>query len=548
MTSSFDLNLTPNTANHAALTPLGFIARTAEVYPERLAIVHGDLRQNWARTYARCRQLASSLQKIGIGKNDTVAVMLPNTPPMVEAHFGVPMAGAVLNTLNTRLDAETLAFMLDHGEAKALIVDPEFAPLMARALKLRQSTAPIYVIQVEDPVYGEAAEQIGVTDYESFVAQGDAGFDWQWPGDEWDAIALNYTSGTTGNPKGVVYHHRGAHNNAISNVLEWDMPKHAVYLWTLPMFHCNGWCFPWTVAARAGVNVCLRRVEAKAIFDAIREHGVTHYCGAPIVQSLLINAPAELKEGIPAGVKAMVAGAAPPASMIEGMEEMGFDLTHVYGLTEVYGPATVCAKHDAWNALNIGERARLNSRQGVRYHLQRDVRVMNPETMEPVPMDGETMGEIMFRGNITMKGYLKNPAATDEAFRGGWFHSGDLAVQYPDGYIQIKDRSKDIIISGGENISSIEVEDVLYRHPDVLAAAVVAKPDAKWGETPCAFVELKAGAQTTADDIVQHCKKHLAGFKVPRAVVFGEIPKTATGKIQKFELRRQAGSATAINV
>ncbi|RDI14250.1 MULTISPECIES: acyl-CoA synthetase [Comamonas] len=548
MTSSFDLNLAPNTANHAALTPLGFIARTAEVYPERLAIVHGDLRQSWAQTYARCRQLASSLQKIGIGKNDTVAVMLPNTPPMVEAHFGVPMAGAVLNTLNTRLDAETLAFMLDHGEAKALIVDPEFAALMARALKLRKGTEPIHVIQVEDSVYGEAAEQIGVIDYESFVAQGDAGFDWQWPGDEWDAIALNYTSGTTGNPKGVVYHHRGAHNNAISNVLEWDMPKHAVYLWTLPMFHCNGWCFPWTVAARAAVNVCLRRVDAQAVFEAILNHGVTHYCGAPIVHSLLVNAPAAMKQGVPAGVKAMVAGAAPPASMIEGMEAMGFDITHVYGLTETYGPATVCAKHESWNALDIGERARLNSRQGVRYHLQRSAAVLDPETMQPVPRDGQTMGEIMFQGNIAMKGYLKNPQATQEAFRGGWFHSGDLAVQHPDGYIQIKDRSKDIIISGGENISSIEVEDVLYRHPAVLAAAVVAKPDPKWGETPCAFIELKAGAETTEQDIIAHCKKHLAGYKVPRAVVFGELPKTSTGKIQKFELRKQAGSASAISV
>ncbi|KOC26999.1 acyl-CoA synthetase [Comamonas testosteroni] len=547
MTSSFDLNLAPNTANYAALTPLGFIARTAEVYPERLAIVHGDLRQSWAQTYARCRQLASSLQKIGIGKNDTVAVMLPNTPPMVEAHFGVPMAGAVLNTLNTRLDAETLAFMLDHGEAKALIVDPEFATLMARALKLRKGTEPIYVIQVEDSVYGEAAEQIGAIDYESFVAQGDAGFDWQWPGDEWDAIALNYTSGTTGNPKGLVYHHRGAHNNAISNVLEWDMPKHAVYLWTLPMFHCNGWCFPWTVAARAAVNVCLRRVDAQAVFDAIRNHGVTHYCGAPIVHSLLVNAPAAMKQGVPAGVKAMVAGAAPPASMIEGMEAMGFDITHVYGLTETYGPATVCAKHESWDALDIGERARLNSRQGVRYHLQRSAAVLDPETMQPVPRDGQTMGEIMFQGNIAMKGYLKNPQATQEAFRGGWFHSGDLAVQHPDGYIQIKDRSKDIIISGGENISSIEVEDVLYRHPAVLAAAVVAKPDPKWGETPCAFIELKAGAETTAEDIIAHCKKHLAGYKVPRAVVFGELPKTSTGKIQKFELRKQAGSACAIS-
>ncbi|MBV8250515.1 MAG: acyl-CoA synthetase, partial [Comamonas sp.] len=495
MTSSYDLHLDPNTANYAALTPLSFIARTAEVYPERLAIVHGELRQSWGQTYARCRRLASSLQQIGIGKNDTVAVMLPNTPPMVEAHFGVPMSGAVLNTLNTRLDAETLAFMLDHGEAKALIVDPEFVGVMAKALKLRQRSEPIYVIQVEDELYGAAAEQIGVIDYESFVAGGDAEFDWQLPGNEWNAIALNYTSGTTGNPKGVVYHHRGAHNNAISNVLEWDMPKHAVYLWTLPMFHCNGWCFPWTVAARAAVNVCLRRVEAQAIFDAIRNHGVTHYCGAPIVHSLLVNAPTAMKDGVPEGVKAMVAGAAPPASMIEGMEAMGFDITHVYGLTETYGPATVCAKHEDWNALDIGERARLNSRQGVRYHLQRSAAVLDPETMQPVPHDGQTMGEIMFQGNIAMKGYLKNPQATDEAFRGGWFHSGDLAVQHPDGYIQIKDRSKDIIISGGENISSIEVEDVLYRHPAVLAAAVVAKPDPKWGETPCAFVELKAGAQ-----------------------------------------------------
>ncbi len=546
MTSKYDQNLDRNAANFAALTPLSFIERTASVYPERLAIVHGDLRQTWGQTYARCRQLASSLRKAGIGKNDTVAVILPNTPPMVEAHFGVPMAGAVLNTLNTRLDAEALAFMLDHGEAKALIVDPEFTGVIAKALKLRTCTEPLLVIQVDDALYGPAATQVGSISYEDFVAQGDADFAWEMPEDEWDAIALNYTSGTTDNPKGVVYHHRGAAINATSNVLEWDMPKHSVYLWTLPMFHCNGWCFPWTVAARAGVNVCLRRVEAKAIFDAIRDHGVTHYCGAPIVQSLLVNAPAELKVGIPAGVKAMVAGAAPPASMIEGMEAMGFDLTHVYGLTETYGPATVCAKHEAWQQLDIGERARLNARQGVRYHLQREVRVMDPETLQPVPMDGETMGEIMFRGNITMKGYLKNPKATDDAFRGGWFHSGDLAVQYPDGYIQIKDRSKDIIISGGENISSIEVEDVLYRHPAVLAAAVVAKPDEKWGETPCAFLEIKPGTEVTEQDIIAHCKQHLAGYKVPRAVVFGELPKTSTGKIQKFELRKQVGSAKAI--
>ena len=548
MTSKYDQHLPRNPANFAPLSPLGFIQRTAEVYPERLAIVHGSLRQTWSQTYTRCRQLASALQRAGIGKNDTVAVMLPNTPPMVEAHFGVPMAGAVLNALNTRLDPETIAFMLDHGEAKAVIVDPEFSGTMAKALALRQATTPLLIVEVQDELYGAPAQSLHGTDYEVFVASGDAQFAWELPADEWDAIALNYTSGTTGNPKGVVYHHRGAATNAISTVLEWDMPKHAVYLWTLPMFHCNGWCFPWTVAARAGVNVCLRRVEAQAIFDAIRNHGVTHYCGAPIVHGLLVNAPDAMKVGVPAGVKAMVAGAAPPASMIEGMEKMGFDLTHVYGLTEVYGPATVCAKHEAWNDLDIGERARLNARQGVRYHLQRDVRVLDPETMQPVPWDGETMGEIMFKGNIAMKGYLKNLKATEDAFAGGWFHSGDLAVQYPDGYIKIKDRSKDIIISGGENISSIEVEDVLYRHPDVLAAAVVAKPDAKWGETPCAFVELKAGATATPEDIVAHCKKHLAGFKVPRAVVFGELPKTSTGKIQKFELRKQAGSATAIDV
>lgn len=548
MTSIYDQDLPQTPANFAPMSPLSFIERTAEVYPRRLAVVHGSLRQDWATTYRRCRQLASALSQAGIGKNDTVAVMLPNTPPMVEAHFGIPMAGAVLNTLNTRLDPETIAFMLDHGEAKAVIVDPEFAGVMKKAIALRQSKSSLLVIDVEDALFSGPAEKIGSTTYEAFVAKGDPAFVWSLPANEWDAIALNYTSGTTGNPKGVVYHHRGAATNAVSNVLEWDMPKHSVYLWTLPMFHCNGWCFPWTLAARAAVNVCLRRVEPQAIFDAIRQHGVTHYCGAPIVHGLLVNAPAEMKAGVPAGVKAMVAGAAPPASMIEGMEQMGFDLTHVYGLTEVYGPATVCAKHDEWNQLDIGERARLNARQGVRYHLERDVRVLDPETMAPVPMDGETMGEIMFRGNIAMKGYLKNPKATQEAFAGGWFHSGDLAVQYPDGYIKIKDRSKDIIISSGENISSIEVEDVLYRHPAVLAAAVVAKPDARWGETPCAFVELKAGAQVTVQDIVAHCKQHLAGFKVPRAVVFGELPKTSTGKIQKFELRKQAGSAAAIDV
>jgi len=543
----FDQDLPRNEANFTALSPLSFIERAALVYPDRLAIVHGALRQTWAQTYARCRQLASALNQRGLGVGDTVAVMLPNTPPMVEAHFGVPMCGAVLNALNTRLDAEAIAFMLDHGEAQAVLVDGEFSTVMARALTLRKSTHPLLVIDVDDVVYTGPGERIGAMEYEELLASGDSDFNWALPTDEWNAISLNYTSGTTGNPKGVVYHHRGAAMNAVSAILEWDMPKHAVYLWTLPMFHCNGWCFPWAVAARGGVNVCLRKVDPKAVFDAFREHHVTHYCGAPIVHAALVNAPEALRQGIPHGIQAMVAGAAPPAAMIEGMEKLGINLTHVYGLTEVYGPASVCVKHDDWDALDIGERARLNARQGVSYHLQRSVAVMDASTMQPVPHDGETMGEIMFRGNITMKGYLKNPKATQEAFAGGWFHTGDLAVQYPDGYVKIKDRSKDIIISGGENISSIEVEDVLYRHPAVLAAAVVAKPDDKWGETPCAFIELKADAQVTAEDIVAHCKKHLAGFKVPKAVVFGELPKTSTGKIQKFELRKVAGSARAID-
>ncbi len=548
MPSIFDQDLPRNAANFTPLSPLSFIERTAEIYPRRLAVVHGRLRRTWGELYDRCRQLASALARHGIGKGDTVAVMLPNTPPMVEAHFGVPMVGAVLNALNTRLDPAAVAFMLDHGEAKVVVVDPEFAGIMAKALELRERRTPLLVIDVDDEVYTGPVQRIGSVRYDEFVAGGDPSFAWQMPADEWDAIALNYTSGTTGNPKGVVYHHRGAATNAISNILEWDLPKHPVYLWTLPMFHCNGWCFPWTLAARAGVNVCLRKVEAAAMVEAIKTHGVTHYCGAPIVHGLLVNASEDLKRGLPTGVKAMVAGAAPPASMIEGMERLGFDLTHVYGLTEVYGPATVCPKLDEWGEVDIGERARLNARQGVRYHLQQGARVLDAQTMEPVPWDGETMGEIMFRGNIVMKGYLKNPKASAEAFAGGWFHTGDLAVQYPDGYMKIKDRSKDVIISGGENISSIEVEDVLYRHPAVLAAAVVAKPDQRWGETPCAFVELKADAQVSAQDIVAHCKKHLAGFKVPRAVVFGELPKTSTGKIQKFELRQRANSASAIDV
>lgn len=547
MVSMYEQDLPQSAANYAPLTPLLYLERAADVYPQRLAIVHGvgatAIRRSWADVYQRSRRLASALADHGIGRGQTVAVMLPNVPTMVEVHFGVPMCGAVLNTLNTRLDVQTLAFMLDHAEARAVIVDREFSHLMAQALALRTRTDPILIIDADDPLYDGPGEPIGSVDYEAFLAQGDPAFAWLMPASEWDAVALNYTSGTTGNPKGVVYHHRGAAINAVSNILEWDMPKHAVYLWTLPMFHCNGWCFPWTVAARAGVNVCLRRVEAGAMIERMVEHGVTHYCGAPIVHSMLVNASQALRDRIPAGIRAMVAGAAPPASMIEGMESLGIDLTHVYGLTEVYGPATVCAKRADWDGLDIGERARLNARQGVRYHMQKSAAVLDPVTLQPVPADGRTMGEIMFQGNICMKGYLKNPKATQEAFAGGWFHSGDLAVMDPDGYIKIKDRSKDIIISGGENISSIEVEDVLYRHPAVLAAAVVARPDERWGETPCAFIELKADAQISVEDIVAHCKAHLAGYKVPRLIVFGELPKTSTGKIQKFELRQRAVDA-----
>ncbi len=536
---SRDLDRTP--ANFVPLTPLSFIERAAAVYPGRLAVVHGAQRYTWRETYARSRRLASALARRGIGAGDTVAVMLPNIPPMYEAHFGVPMCGAVLNSLNTRLDAEAIGFMLQHGEAKLLISDREFSPV------IRKLAPRIPVIDVDDPEYAGPGERIGETDYEALLATGDPDYAWQWPADEWDAISLNYTSRTTGDPKGVVYHHRGAYLNAVCNIVTWSMPQHAVYLWTLPMFHCNGWTFPWTMAANAGTNVCLRKVEAQKIFELIRQHRVTHYCGAPIVHSTLVNAPEELKQGISHKVHAMVAAAAPPATMIEGMERMGFDLTHVYGLTEVYGPATVCAKHEEWDALDISERARLNGRQGVRYLMEEGLSVRDPQTLQPVPADGETMGEIMFRGNITMKGYLKNPQATRAAFEGGWFHSGDLAVVQPDGYVKIKDRSKDIIISGGENISSIEVEDVLYRHPAVLAAAVVARPDEKWGETPCAFVELKAGARVTEAELLAFCRGHLAKFKLPRAVVFGELPKTSTGKIQKFSLREKAKSATAID-
>jgi fatty-acyl-CoA synthase len=546
----YDIGLDKTPANYTALSPLGFIERSGTVFADLPALVHGSgnrlIRRTWGELYARCRRLAHALTQHGLGRGDTVAVMLNNTPEMIEAHFGVPMAGCVLAAMNTRLDAASIAFMLDHGEAKLFIVDREFSAVAKAAVA--QSARKLAVIDVDDPIYEGAGERFGETDYESFIAHGSGEFAWQMPMDEWDAIALNYTSGTTGNPKGVVYHHRGAYTNAVSNVLTWAMPHHPVYLWTLPLFHCNGWCFAWTVAAMAGLNVCLRRVEAGAILDAIRTHHVTHYCGAPIVHSMLVNAPEAMKQGIAHKVHAMVAAAAPPASMIEGMDQLGFDLVHVYGLTETYGPATVCAKHPSWAALEVGERAMKNGRQGVRYPLQEAVNVLDPATLQPVPADGETQGEIMFRGNITMKGYLKNEVATREAFEGGWFHTGDLAVMQPDGYLRIRDRSKDVIISGGENISSLEVEDVLYRHPAVLAAAVVAQPDPKWGEVPCAFVELKEGVALTREALLAFCRQYLAGFKMPKNVVFGDLPKTSTGKIQKFLLRQQAKSASAIDV
>ncbi len=543
--TDFDKNLEPRSVNFVPLTPLDFIARSAQVYGAMPAIVYGKTRRTWAQTYERCRRLASSLAALGINRNDTVAVLLPNIPEMLEVHFAVPMAGAVLNALNTRLDYATLLFMLRHGEAKLLIIDSEYSPL---AEKLKTDLPELIIIGVHDHQADTPANPATWMDYEVLINQGDPNFEWLMPVDEWNAIALNYTSGTTGDPKGVVYHHRGAAVNAISNILEWDMPKHAVYLWTLPLFHCNGWCFPWTVAARAGVNVCLRKFEAQHVLDLIAKEKVTHYCGAPIVQSALASAPAEWRAGIAHRVSTMVAGAPPSPAVIVQMAAMGFDLTHVYGLTEVYGPATVCAKQTDWHDLDPAVQAQLNARQGVRYHLQADVAVMDPETMQAVPADGETLGEIMFRGNICMKGYLKNPKATEAAFAGGWFHTGDLAVMSPDGYVRIKDRSKDIIISGGENISSIEVEDAIYQHPAVAAVAVVATPDAKWGEVPCAFVELRSGAVVTEQEMIAHCKLHLAGFKVPKRVVFKELPKTSTGKIQKFALREEAGSIAAINL
>ena len=537
MSNPFETDLDRNAANYVPLTPLSFLERSASVFPERIAVVHGKRRYSWAEAYRRCRRLASALRKRGVGKGDTVAVMAPNVPELFEAHFGVPMAGAVLNALNIRLDAETIAFILTHGEAKVLITDREFAPVIEKALSLLERK-PL-VVDIDDAL-AVGGKHLGALDYEALLAEGDPDFPWSPPRDEWDAIALNYTSGTTGNPKGVVYHHRGAYLNAIGNILVWSMPQHPVYLWTLPMFHCNGWCFPWTVTALAGTHVCLRRVEAKPIYAALADHGVTHLCGAPIVMNMLLNAPAADRRELPQAVSMMTAGAAPPAAVIEGMEKLGFRIVHVYGLTEVYGPSVVCAWHEEWDAKSSHERAALKARQGVRYPVLEGLMVADAKTLAPMPKDGETMGEVFMRGNIVMKGYLKNPSATEEAFAGGWFHTGDLGVWHEDGYVELKDRSKDIIISGGENISTIEVEGALYRHPAVLEAAVVARPDEKWGETPCAFVTLKPGHEATADEIIAFCRERLARFKVPKTVVFGALPKTSTGKIQKFVLRQQA--------
>jgi len=534
----FNDQLGKNPANYVALSPLSFLPRSADVFPDKTALIHAQLRQSWRETYARCRQLASALRGYGIGEGDTVAVLAPNTPAMYEAHFGVPMAGAILNTINIRLDAATIAVILEHGGAKVLLVDREFAAVAADALG-RMASRP-RVVDLDDPVYSGSGEHIGEIEYEAFLASGDPNFVWQLPNDEWQALALNYTSGTTGNPKGVVVHHRGAYLNCFGNAVASAMAASTVYLWTLPMFHCNGWSYTWTTALLSATNVCLRRVETTAIFSAIKEHRVTHLCAAPIVLNMMINAPAEERALVDHPVEAMTGGAAPPATVIACMEEMGIGVTHLYGLTETYGPTVACAWHEEWNDRPLEERARLKSRIGVRKANMEEVSVLDPKTLQPVPRDAATIGEVMMRGNVVMRGYLKNQQATEAAFAGGWYHTGDLGVVHPDGYIQIMDRSKDIIISGGENISSIEIEDTLYRHPAVLEAAVVAKPDDHWGETPCAFVTLKEGASLGAADLIAFCRERLAGFKTPKHVVFGALPKTATGKIQKYLLREQA--------
>ena len=541
----YSTGLDKNAANYVPLSPLSFLARSASVYPDHTSAVYEGRKFTWAQTYERCKRFAAFLTKRGIQRGDTVAAMLPNIPAMNEAHFAVPMAGGVLNALNIRLDAASIAFQLDHGGAKIILVDPEFSGVISDALDLMKGPKPL-LIDVDDTAFA-GGKRIGELEYEAAVASGDPDFAWHQPQDEWDAIALGYTSGTTGNPKGVVTHYRGAYLNAVSNILAGNLGTHPIYLWTLPMFHCNGWCFPWTIAASAGINVCLRKVDPAKIFELIKAHGVTHMCGAPIVYNTLINAPDAPKGKATKPVVGLIAGAAPPVAVLEGAESIGIKLTHVYGLTEVYGPASVCAEQPGWDDLPVDQRAQLKRRQGVPYPLEEAVTVLDPDTMQPVPRDGETIGEVMIRGNIVMKGYLKNEKATKEAFEGGWFHTGDLGVLDKDGYVIIKDRSKDIIISGGENISSVEVEDVLYKHPAVLFAAVVAKPDPKWGEVPCAFVELKDGATATEAEILSYCKSILPGFKSPKSVVFGAIPKTSTGKIQKFALREQANSAKAIS-
>ena len=534
----YDTDLDRNPANFQPLTPLGFLERAASVFPNHTAVIHGPLKRNYAEFYARARRLASALAKRGIKRGDTVSVLLANTPAALECHYGVPMTQGVLNTLNTRLDAAIIAFSLDHAEAKVVITDREFSKVMKETLSLCK-TKPL-VIDYDNPEYSGTGERLGEIEYEDFLAQGDPNFAWAMPDDEWDAITLNYTSGTTGDPKGVVYHHRGAYLLGVGNIVTCNMAKHPVYLWTLPMFHCNGWCFPWSISVAAGTHVCLRAVRAKAIYDAIAEHKVTHLCGAPIVMATLLNAPEAEKKPLPRVVEFITAAAPPPEAVLAAMKDAGFNVTHVYGLTECYGPSVVNDWKDEWDTLPLPEQAAKKARQGVRYGALEALDVRNPDTLVPVARDGESLGEVMMRGNVVMKGYLKNQASTQKAFMGGWFHTGDLGVIYPDGYIQLKDRSKDIIISGGENISSIEVEDALYRHPAVLAVAVVAKPDDKWGETPCAFVELKPGAKASSDELLQWCKKHLAGYKVPRYLVFAEIPKTSTGKIQKFKLREMA--------
>lgn len=542
MTNIFDQDLDKNPANYTPLSPVSFIERSAEIFGDLPSVVHGNRRYTWAQTRERSARLAAALKSLGIGRGTTVSAMLPNTPEMVEAHYAVPALNAVLNTLNTRLDAALIAWQLNHCECRVLLTDREFSSVIRDALAILKTEhgKEIVVIDVCDSEYTGPGETVGHFEYEAWIDSHAPIATLQGPEDEWDAIAVSYTSGTTGDPKGVVTHHRGAYLNAVSNVATWTMPHFPIYLWTLPMFHCNGWCFPWTIAMQAGTHVCLRKVEAKPILDAMRRHKVDHYCAAPIVHSLIYNASEEMRAGISQQVRGMVAGAAPPAAMIEGMANIGFEITHVYGLTEVYGPASVAVKRSDWAAESLSEQTRLNGRQGVRYPLQEGMTVLDPETMQECPADGNTMGEIMFKGNIVMKGYLKNARATQEAFAGGWFHTGDLAVMEPDRYVKIKDRSKDIIISGGENISSLEVEDALYRHPAVMACAVVAKPDAKWGETPLAFVEVKPGALVTQEELISHCKSLLAGYKVPRDIRFEEIPKTSTGKIQKFQLRARA--------